>query len=36
LKVSASGPERRFLRDSNASEIGGKAEVRGTYSKRRW
>jgi hypothetical protein len=30
------GPERRLLRDSNTSEIGGKAEVRGTYSKRRW
>ena len=29
-------PPAPFLRDSNTSEIGGKAAVRGTYSKRRW
>ena len=29
------GPERRLLRDSNTSGIGGKAEMAGARSKRR-
>ena len=32
--MSPSGPERRLLRDSNTSEIGGKAEVAGARSNR--
>jgi hypothetical protein len=32
---STHGPERRLLRDSNMSGIGGEAEVAGARSKRR-
>jgi hypothetical protein len=34
LHMSVCGPERRLLRDSNTSEIGGKPEVPGAHSKR--
>ena len=34
-QMSGSGPERRLLRDSNTSGIGGRAEVADTRSKRR-
>jgi len=34
MSTFTSGPERRLLRESNTSEIGGKAEVPGTRSKR--
>jgi hypothetical protein len=30
------GPDRRLLRDNITSEIGGKAEMAGARSKRRW
>ncbi len=35
LQMSPIGPERRLLRDSNTSGIGGRAEMAGARSKRR-